>query len=178
MYSVEFLSPFDGKTKTLLTPEESMRIQNAIGADIMMQLDDVVSSLVSGPRVEEAMWRSIRWLDRCFAAHAKPSQQNLFPIIQGGLDVRLREICVQEMVKRNANGYAIGGLSGGESKDTFWRVVSVCTDLLPKDKPRYCMGVGYVFKLPYCLYCKHNLISSSSYLIVIPKTWLCVLLWE
>ncbi|KAJ3307449.1 Queuine tRNA-ribosyltransferase catalytic subunit 1 [Kappamyces sp. JEL0829] len=147
---VEFVSPFDGTTKTLLTPEESMSIQNAIGADIMMQLDDVVSSLVTGPRVEEAMWRSIRWLDRCLAAHSRPSEQNLFPIIQGGLDLRLRRICVEEMVKRDANGYAIGGLSGGESKDVFWRIVSLCTDLLPKDKPRYCMGVGYSEDLVVC----------------------------
>jgi queuine tRNA-ribosyltransferase len=147
---VNFISPFDGVTKTVLTPEHSMEIQNAIGADIMMQLDDVVSSLVTGPRVEEAMWRSIRWLDRCFAAHKNPKTQNLFPIIQGGLDLRLRKICVEEMVKRNANGYAIGGLSGGESKDTFWRVVSVCTDLLPKNKPRYCMGVGYSEDLVVC----------------------------
>lgn len=108
-----------------------------------MQLDDVVSSLVTGPRVEEAMWRSIRWLDRCIAAHTNTEKQNLFPIIQGGLDVELRKKCVAEMVKRNANGYAIGGLSGGESKDSFWRIVSACTDILPKNKPRYCMGVGY-----------------------------------
>ena len=147
---VTFISPFDGVTETILTPEHSMAIQNSIGADIMMQLDDVVSSLVTGPRVEEAMWRSIRWLDRCFDAHAKPAQQNLFPIIQGGLDLRLRKICVEEMVKRNANGYAIGGLSGGEAKDSFWRVVDVCTDLLPKNKPRYCMGVGYSEDLVIC----------------------------
>lgn len=147
---VEFISPFDGVTKTLLTPEHSMAIQNAIGADIIMQLDDVVSSRTSGPRVEEAMWRSIRWLDRCFAAHSKPESQNLFPIIQGGLDVNLRKICCAEMIKRNANGYAIGGLSGGESKDMFWRIVSLCTDLLPKDKPRYCMGVGYAEDLVVC----------------------------
>jgi queuine tRNA-ribosyltransferase catalytic subunit len=147
---VNFISPFDGVTKTILTPEHSMEIQNAIGADIMMQLDDVVSSLITGPRVEEAMWRSIRWLDRCFKAHKNPTTQNLFPIIQGGLDLRLRKICVEEMVKRNANGYAIGGLSGGESKDTFWRIVSSCTDLLPKNKPRYCMGVGYSEDLVVC----------------------------
>ncbi|XJO76257.1 hypothetical protein BDV3_006807 [Batrachochytrium dendrobatidis] len=147
---VQFMSPFDEKTMTLLTPEHSIEIQNAIGADIIMQLDDVVSSLVTGPRVEEAMWRSIRWLDRCFSAHAKPKTQSLFPIIQGGLDERLRRTCIQEMTKRNANGYAIGGLSGGESKDTFWRIVSLCTDLLPYDKPRYCMGVGYGEDLVVC----------------------------
>ncbi|KAI8910363.1 tRNA-guanine(15) transglycosylase-like protein [Gorgonomyces haynaldii] len=147
---VNFISPFDGVTKTVLTPEESMAIQNAIGADIMMQLDDVVSSLVTGPRVEEAMWRSIRWLDRCFKAHVRPSEQNLFPIIQGGLDLSLRKVCCAEMTKRQANGYAIGGLSGGEAKDSFWRVVNLCTDLLPQDKPRYCMGVGYSEDLVIC----------------------------
>lgn len=147
---VSFVSPFDGVTKTLLTPEHSIAIQNAIGADVIMQLDDVVSSLTTGPRVEEAMWRSIRWLDRCLEAHQKPETQNLFPIIQGGLDERLRTICVGEMVKRNANGYAIGGLSGGESKDAFWRIVSLCTDLLPHNKPRYCMGVGYSEDLVVC----------------------------
>jgi queuine tRNA-ribosyltransferase len=77
----------------LLSPEKSMEIQNAIGADIMMQLDDVISSLTTGPRVEEAMYRSIRWLDRCIKAHKKPTEQNLFPIIQGGLDPKLRKIC-------------------------------------------------------------------------------------
>jgi queuine tRNA-ribosyltransferase len=77
----------------LLSPEKSMEIQNAIGADIMMQLDDVISSLTTGPRVEEAMYRSIRWLDRCVKAHKRQTEQNLFSIIQGGLDPRLREIC-------------------------------------------------------------------------------------
>ena len=79
----------------LLTPEKSMEIQNAIGADIMMQLDDVISSLTTGPRVEEAMYRSIRWLDRCIQAHKRPREQNLFPIIQGGLDPKLRKICCE-----------------------------------------------------------------------------------
>ena len=85
----------------MLTPEKSMEIQNAIGADIMMQLDDVISSLTTGPRVEEAMYRSIRWLDRCIKAHKKPLEQNLFPIIQGGLDPMLRKICCEG---KNLNG--------------------------------------------------------------------------
>jgi tRNA-guanine family transglycosylase len=79
----------------MLTPEKSMELQNAIGADIMMQLDDVVSSLTTGPRLEEAMYRSIRWLDRCIKAHKRPHEQNLFAIIQGGLDPNLRKICVE-----------------------------------------------------------------------------------
>jgi tRNA-guanine family transglycosylase len=79
----------------LLTPEHSISLQNSIGADILMQLDDVVSSLTTGPRVEEAMWRSIRWLDRCIVAHKKPETQNLFAILQGGLDPELRKKCVE-----------------------------------------------------------------------------------
>lgn len=66
-----------------------------VGSDIMMQLDDVVSSTVTGPRVEEAMYRSIRWLDRCIAANKNPDKQNLFAIIQGGLNTQLRKSCLE-----------------------------------------------------------------------------------
>lgn len=118
---VQFQSPHDGSLM-MLTPEHSMALQNSIGADIMMQLDDVISSLTTGPRVEEAMWRSIRWLDRCIGAHKKQDTQNLFAIIQGGLNTDLRKKCVEEMVKRDTPGYAVGGLSGGEEKDVFWKM--------------------------------------------------------
>ncbi|KAI7868088.1 queuine tRNA-ribosyltransferase [Spinellus fusiger] len=147
---VQFASPHDGSLM-MLTPEHSMSLQNSIGADIMMQLDDVISSLVTGPRVEEAMWRSVRWLDRCIASHTRPHDQNLFAIIQGGLDNELRKKCIEEMVKRDTPGYAVGGLSGGEEKDQFWKIVSLCTDLLPKNKPIYCMGVGYAEDLVVCV---------------------------
>jgi queuine tRNA-ribosyltransferase catalytic subunit len=147
---VLFQSPRDG-SEMLLTPEKSIELQNAIGADIIMQLDDVVHTLTTGPRVEEAMFRSIRWLDRCIIAHARKSEQNLFPIIQGGLDLSLRERCIEEMIKRDLPGYAIGGLSGGEDKDQFWRLVKFCTDRLPENKPIYCMGVGYATDLIVCV---------------------------
>ena len=91
---VRFSSPYDGKD-IMLTPEKSMEIQNSIGADIMMQLDDVVDVKVTGPRVEEAMHRSIRWLDRCIQGHKRKEQQNLFPIIQGGLNLELRTQCIE-----------------------------------------------------------------------------------
>lgn len=92
---VEFESPHDSSIM-LLTPEKSMEIQNAIGADIMMQLDDVVVTTLDDPvRMEEAMWRSVRWLDRCIAAHNRKTEQNLFPIVQGGLDPELRKISVR-----------------------------------------------------------------------------------
>ncbi|KAH3744028.1 queuine tRNAribosyltransferase [Pelomyxa schiedti] len=147
---VKFTSPHDG-TETFLTPEKSMSAQNEIGADIMMALDDVVGATVTGPRVKEAMLRSIRWLDRCIAAHKNTHRQNLFGIIQGGLDPELRAQCLQEMISRDLPGYAIGGLSGGESKDSFWRIVAQCTAALPPNKPRYLMGVGYPVDLVVCV---------------------------
>ncbi|KAK7100592.1 queuine tRNA-ribosyltransferase catalytic subunit 1-like [Littorina saxatilis] len=147
---VKFQSPHDG-SEMLLTPEHSIEIQNAIGADIIMQLDDVVSSTVSGPRVEEAMHRTIRWLDRCITAHKRPHDQNIFPIVQGGLDENLRRQCAKELIKRDVPGFAIGGLSGGESKEHFWRMVTVSTDELPNSKPRYLMGVGFAVDLVVCV---------------------------
>eukprot|EP00033_Pygsuia_biforma_P002369 GCRY01002622.1.p1 GENE.GCRY01002622.1~~GCRY01002622.1.p1 ORF type:complete len:415 (-),score=114.88 GCRY01002622.1:461-1705(-) len=147
---VQFRSPHDGSMMQL-TPEQSIHFQNQIGSDIMMQLDDVVHSLTTGPRVREAMLRSVRWLDRCIAAHARPKEQNLFAIIQGGLDLELRKECVAAMTQRDVPGFAIGGLSGGEDKNQFWRVVACCTDLLPRDKPIYLMGVGYALDLVVCV---------------------------
>ncbi|XP_038937997.1 queuine tRNA-ribosyltransferase catalytic subunit 1 isoform X1 [Rattus norvegicus] len=147
---VRFRSPYDGE-ETLLSPERSVEIQNALGSDIIMQLDDVVSSTVTGPRVEEAMHRSVRWLDRCIAAHKRQDKQNLFAIIQGGLNADLRTTCLKEMTKRDVPGFAIGGLSGGESKEQFWKMVALSTSMLPKDKPRYLMGVGYATDLVVCV---------------------------
>ncbi|KAI5845351.1 queuine tRNA-ribosyltransferase [Tricharina praecox] len=152
---VEFRSPHDG-SPMLLTPEHSMDLQHSIGSDIIMQLDDVIATTsTDDARMREAMHRSIRWLDRCITEHLKvpPSStsptatyadtQNLFCIIQGGLDLALRKECCEEMVKRDTPGIAIGGLSGGEEKEKYCQVVTTCTDLLPEGKPRYVMGVGY-----------------------------------
>ncbi|KAL0099359.1 hypothetical protein PUN28_020136 [Cardiocondyla obscurior] len=146
---VKFKSPYN-ESECMLTPEHSIQIQNAIGADIIMQLDDVVKSTLTGPRVEEAMHRTIRWLDRCLSAHEKPDEQSIFPIVQGGLDSELRSKCARQLIKREVNGYAVGGLSGGESKDDFWRMVHLSTDILPKNKPRYLMGVGFTVDLIVC----------------------------
>ncbi|KAI0387496.1 Queuine tRNA-ribosyltransferase [Hypomontagnella monticulosa] len=140
---VRFLSPHDG-TPMLLTPEHSISLQNTIGSDIIMQLDDVlVTTSPDHVRMREAMERSVRWLDRCIAAHKNPTTQNLFCIIQGGLDLDMRRECCKEMVARDTPGIAIGGLSGGEAKADFCRVVVTCTALLPELKPRYVMGIGY-----------------------------------
>ena len=140
-----------GNEELVLKPEDSIRIQNAIGGDIMMQLDDVVHVLTVGPRVEEAMHRSIRWLDRCLGANANPAKQCVFGIVHGALDPKLREYSAKELLKRDCKGYAIGGLSGGEEKDQFWRMVYLSTRILPKNKPRYCMGVGYPVDIVVCI---------------------------
>ena len=105
-----------------------------------MQLDDVVSAGIGrGARIEEAAERSVRWLDRCLNSELG-NCQNIFPIIQGGLDPEPRIKCSNEMTKRNAPGFAIGGLSGGETKDEFWRVIHNSAPLLPLDKPKYCVS--------------------------------------
>lgn len=147
---VKFESPHD-RSEMMLTPEKSIEIQNSIGADIIMQLDDVVHSCVTGPRVEEAMYRTIRWLDRCIAAHKRPHDQCIFPIVQGGLYPDLRKKCAEELIKRDVPGFAIGGLSGGEEKSQFWKMVTISTDILPKEKPRYLMGVGFAVDLVVCV---------------------------
>jgi queuine/archaeosine tRNA-ribosyltransferase len=112
---VRFQSPHDG-SEMILTPEKSIQIQNKIGADIIMALDDVVSSTTTGPRVEEAMHSkknitfqckitslyvgTLRWIDRCIEAHSRPKEQHLFGIVQGGLDSRLRDICLDGLISK------------------------------------------------------------------------------
>lgn len=152
---VRFQSPADGSSM-MLTPEMSMQLQNQIGSDIMMALDDVISSKsVSTERFAEAVARTLRWIDRCIVAHKRTDSQNLFGILQGGLDVSpggLRDQCLTGMLERDASlpGYAIGGLAGGEAKDAFWRVVAHACARLPPQKPRYLMGVGYPLDLVVC----------------------------
>ncbi|XP_034192299.1 tRNA-guanine transglycosylase isoform X3 [Osmia lignaria lignaria] len=146
---VKFKSPYN-ESDCMLTPEHSIQIQNIIGADIIMQLDDVVKSTLKGPRVEEAMHRTSRWLDRCLTAHKRANDQSIFPIVQGGLDAKLRSDSANQLIKRKVNGYAVGGLSGGESKDEFWKMVHLTTNILPKNKPRYLMGVGFAIDLIIC----------------------------
>eukprot|EP00927_Polykrikos_kofoidii_P054644 TRINITY_DN49031_c0_g1_i1.p1 TRINITY_DN49031_c0_g1~~TRINITY_DN49031_c0_g1_i1.p1 ORF type:complete len:477 (+),score=90.21 TRINITY_DN49031_c0_g1_i1:88-1518(+) len=152
---VEFEDPKNAGSRMLLTPEKSIESQNDIGADIIMALDDVISSTTEDKeRILEATNRTHRWIDRCIAAHKKPETQNLFGIVQGHLDPELRELSLKEMIKRNLPGYAIGGLSGGEAKASFWRVVEQCTRPgtgLPADKPRYLMGVGYSLDIVVCV---------------------------
>lgn len=135
-----FRSHIDGAA-VALTPEASMRIQERIGADIAMQLDHVVALPNERPVVEEAMRRSLRWADRCRAAHTRPDQA-VFGIVQGGLDPELRQESAERLRALDFSGYAVGGLSVGEGPEAMDATLRVTTPHLPADKPRYLMGVG------------------------------------
>ena len=150
-HGVEFKSHIKGDPRVImLTPEESIRIQNKLGADIIMALDDVQKPCNDMINIKTACERTIRWLDRCIEAHSKKDQQSLFGIVQGGVDIELRKYCLSELIKRDLPGYAIGGMAGGESKLDFIKVVDLCTKILPVDKPRYLMGIGYPVDLVIC----------------------------
>ncbi|XP_053604740.1 queuine tRNA-ribosyltransferase catalytic subunit isoform X1 [Plodia interpunctella] len=148
---VNFRSPYDD-SEIMLSPEKSIEIQNCIGADIIMQLDDVVQTTFQNyDRIKEATERTSRWLDRCLAAHKRPTEQSIFPIVQGLLNPELREQSARQHMSKEVNGFAIGGLSGGEAKDDFWPMVSLCTGILDKKRPRYLMGVGLAIDLVICV---------------------------
>jgi queuine tRNA-ribosyltransferase len=137
---VHFVSPLDGK-KHFLTPESMIEVQNKLGADIIMAFDECHAP---GSRDEAivALERTFRWAKRCIEAHGRPNDQALFGIIQGGLFEDLRERSAEQILSLPFPGYAIGGLSVGESKEDMVRLLRHTTPFMPKDKPRYLMGVG------------------------------------
>jgi queuine tRNA-ribosyltransferase len=138
---VVFRSPRDGRVINL-TPEKSIEIQNALGADVIMAFDECPPADATYEEVKKAVDRTFRWLERCVGAHQKPQEQALFPIVQGGSFLDLRQIAVEGLLGFESHGYAIGGVSVGESQAAIDRTVRFTTPLLPADKPRYLMGVG------------------------------------
>ena len=135
-----FRSHIDGRA-VAFTPEISMRIQERIGADVAMQLDHVIALPAERDVVADAMRRSIRWAERCRAAHARPDQA-LFGIVQGGLEPDLRAESAARLREIGFPGYAVGGLSVGEGPEAMVSTLRVTVPHLPEDKPRYLMGVG------------------------------------
>ncbi len=136
---VTFNSHIDG-SKIKLTPEGSMDMQSAIGADMIMQFDDVAAGDSTKVRFEDAMERSLRWAQRCKDSY--DSTQKLFGIVQGGIHADLRERSAKGLVEIGFDGYAIGGLSVGESKEDCFKYAELTAGFLPEDKPRYFMGGG------------------------------------
>lgn len=137
---VIFRSEIDGSEK-FLSPEKSIEIQNALGADIIMAFDECAPYPCEYGYAKKAMELTLRWAERCKKAH-KNKHQMLFGIVQGGVFKDLRRASVEGTVAIGFPGYAIGGLSVGEEKELMYEMIAFTTPLLPPDKPRYLMGVG------------------------------------
>jgi queuine tRNA-ribosyltransferase len=143
---VVFQSHIDG-SKHLFTPENVMDIQRSIGADIIMAFDECPPIPSTYEYVRKSMDLTHTWLDRCFNRLAETPDlyghtQNLFPIVQGGLYKDLRKASCEYIASKNAVGNAIGGLSVGETEEEMYEFTALCCENLPKEKPRYLMGVG------------------------------------
>ncbi len=137
---VTFRSHIDG-SQHFITPETAIRFQEALGADIIMVLDECPPSDASFDRVRQAMNRTHLWAARCQQAHQR-TDQALYAIVQGGTSLELRRRSAEHLTSLGFAGYAIGGLSLGEPKEVTWGVVEETVPLLPGDRPRYLMGVG------------------------------------
>ena len=138
---VTFRSHISGE-KLFIGPEKAMEIQNALGADIIMAFDECPPYPADREYVKASTERTYRWLKRCMKAHQRPAEQALFGIVQGGMYQDLREESARQLVDLDLPGYAVGGLSVGESKELMYEVLVYTTPLLPEHKPRYLMGVG------------------------------------
>ena len=147
---VEFRSHIDGSSRRF-TPESVMTIERNLGADVIMQFDHVIPAQSDLAAARDASERSLRWLERCRVeldrlerdAPREPAQA-LFPVLQGGVHAELRVEAVRRAVDMAEwAGFGIGGLSVGEPKPTMYEMIEVCDAALPRDRPRYLMGVGF-----------------------------------
>ena len=157
---VAFRSPIDG-TEHFITPERSIDIQGALGADIIMAFDECPALPNDYAYLKNSMEMTLRWAERCQKAHQNArletaptsSDQLLFGIVQGGMEKELRRASVAGTVALNFPGYAIGGLSVGEEKALMYETLAYTAPLLPREKPRYLMGVGTPEDLVYGVKC-------------------------
>jgi queuine tRNA-ribosyltransferase len=137
---VTFRSEIDG-AEIRLTPERTMQIEEALGADIVMPLDHCIEHPATRDAVAVAVERTVAWARRSVAAKRREDQA-LFPIVQGGVHADLRVACAQALVELDAPGYACGGFLVGEEKAAAWDVLRTANAALPRTKPRYVMGIG------------------------------------
>ncbi|MDR1795818.1 MAG: tRNA guanosine(34) transglycosylase Tgt [Erysipelotrichaceae bacterium] len=137
---VSFRSHLDG-AKLFLSPEESIRVQNLLGADIIMSLDECPPYPSTYQYMKDSVERTLRWAKRGLAVHNNPDQF-LFGIVQGGEFEDLRHHSANELAAMDFPGYSIGGTSVGETKATMWKMIDYSVAKLPLHKPRYLMGVG------------------------------------
>lgn len=137
---VVFRSPVNGD-RVELTPERSIQVQHALGSDIVMQFDECTAYPATEAEAAESMRLSLRWADRCRQAHAD-NPNLLFGIVQGGMHADLRRESLAGLETVGFDGYAIGGLSVGETREERLHVLETLSPLMPADRPRYLMGVG------------------------------------
>lgn len=137
---VEFFSHLDG-SRHLIRPESSMEIQAALGSDIVMCFDECLPYPAKREEVQQSMKRTMRWAERCYQFPLKP-HQSLFAIQQGGMFVDIRQEHSERLREMDFAGYALGGLSVGEGPEMLQEMTQACAPMLPKEKPRYLMGVG------------------------------------
>ncbi|MDO8489032.1 MAG: tRNA guanosine(34) transglycosylase Tgt [Candidatus Omnitrophota bacterium] len=142
---VEFQSHIDG-LKHFLTPEDVIKIQETLGSDIMMPLDECVHYPCIKDHAKVAMERTIAWAKRSKDAHLN-EKGKLFGIIQGATYEDLRLDCAKRLVDMDFDGYSIGGVSVGESSNLIYNIIELVADLIPTCKPRYAMGIGYPFDI-------------------------------
>ncbi|HAM63765.1 MAG: tRNA guanosine(34) transglycosylase Tgt [Firmicutes bacterium GWF2_51_9] len=138
---VTFKNHLNGDTM-MLSPEKSIQIQNNLGADIIMSFDECPPFPATHDYMKASVERTLRWAQRGKDAHQRPHDQALFGIVQGGEYEDLREYSAKALVDMDFPGYSIGGTSVGETKEVLYRMVDYSVKWLPKDKPRYLMGVG------------------------------------
>jgi len=138
---VEFQSHIDGK-KHFLTPEEVINLQNILNSDILMPLDECVHYPCEKDQAEIAVKRTTKWAQRSRKAHPGKDGRLLFGIVQGATYEDLRRQSAEELIQISLDGYALGGLSVGEPDDLMYNILLHTIGFLPKDKPRYLMGVG------------------------------------
>ncbi len=139
---VTFKSHIDG-AMVYLDPERSMAVQNELGADIIMAFDECPAANAPLEYQQAAVDRTLRWARRCIDSHARADDQSLFGIVQGGTHQSLRAFCAEQLIGMDFPGYAVGGLAVGEGFEAMKGVLGFVTPLLPSDKPRYLMGVGF-----------------------------------
>jgi len=128
--------------KLFMSPEDSIRIQNNLGADIIMSFDECPPFDSTYEYMKQSVERTLRWAERGLKAHKRPTDQALFGIVQGGPYEDLRKMCAEALIEMDFPGYSIGGLSVGESKEEMYKVLDQLKNVMPKNKPLYLMGVG------------------------------------